>query len=274
MADQPAVAAPRRVLALGVPPPSPRPLSACSPNSTRPSFLWRQYPKAGCCAQTICSPRCNCGHDLYRRSRQHRRHPAMLAHAATALGGIDLAFLATVSSAISRRRKKLCRCRSHSAHQLSCRPFAGDLVASYLSLSAAAPSRHLLGRRDRGRKSNYVYGASKGGLDIFLDGRAQPHRPRRRARSHHQAGICRTPMTAHLPKNALFAEPARVAKHIVRPSRNAKTWPTSRLLGPDHAGGSQHSQAHFQENEYVGGGALIAREICIGYSFDNIYSVS
>jgi decaprenylphospho-beta-D-erythro-pentofuranosid-2-ulose 2-reductase len=69
---------------------------------------------------------------------------------------------------------------------------------------------------DRGRKSNYVYGASKGGLDIFLDGvrnridRAGVHvltiKP----------GFVATPMTAHLPKNALFAEPARVAKHIVR----------------------------------------------------------
>jgi|SRR5215831_1707500 len=68
---------------------------------------------------------------------------------------------------------------------------------------------------DRGRKSNYVYGASKGALNIFLDGvrnridRAGAHvltiRP----------GFVATPMTAHMPRGPLFASPARVAKGIV-----------------------------------------------------------
>jgi short-subunit dehydrogenase len=69
---------------------------------------------------------------------------------------------------------------------------------------------------DRGRKSNYVYGASKGALNIFLDGvrnridRAGVHvltiRP----------GFVATPMTAHLPQGPLFATPARVARGIVK----------------------------------------------------------
>jgi decaprenylphospho-beta-D-erythro-pentofuranosid-2-ulose 2-reductase len=69
---------------------------------------------------------------------------------------------------------------------------------------------------DRGRKSNYVYGASKGALNIFLDGvrnrvdRAGVHvltiKP----------GFVATPMTAGLPQNALFASPAQIAKGIVR----------------------------------------------------------
>jgi decaprenylphospho-beta-D-erythro-pentofuranosid-2-ulose 2-reductase len=68
---------------------------------------------------------------------------------------------------------------------------------------------------DRGRKSNYVYGASKGALNIFLDGvrnrvdRSGVHvltiRP----------GFVDTPMTAHLPKGVLFASPARVAHGIL-----------------------------------------------------------
>jgi decaprenylphospho-beta-D-erythro-pentofuranosid-2-ulose 2-reductase len=68
---------------------------------------------------------------------------------------------------------------------------------------------------DRGRKSNYVYGASKGALNIFLDGvrnrvdRSGVHvltiRP----------GFVDTPMTAHLPKGVLFASPARVARGIL-----------------------------------------------------------
>lgn len=69
---------------------------------------------------------------------------------------------------------------------------------------------------DRGRKSNYVYGASKGALNIFLDGvrnrvdRAGVHvltiRP----------GFVATPMTAHMPRGLLFASPAQVAKGIVK----------------------------------------------------------
>lgn len=68
---------------------------------------------------------------------------------------------------------------------------------------------------DRGRQSNYVYGASKGGLDIFLQGL--------RNRLFHagvdvvtiKPGFVDTPMTAHLPKTPLFASPQAVAAGIV-----------------------------------------------------------
>ena len=75
---------------------------------------------------------------------------------------------------------------------------------------------------DRGRKSNYVYGASKGALNIFLDGvrnrvdRAGVHvltiRP----------GFVATPMTSHLPRGPLFATPAQVARGIVKAIANRK----------------------------------------------------
>ncbi len=67
---------------------------------------------------------------------------------------------------------------------------------------------------DRGRQSNYIYGASKGALSTFLQGL------RNRL---HASGVCvltikpgfvDTPMTAHLPKNALFADPAVIARGI------------------------------------------------------------
>jgi decaprenylphospho-beta-D-erythro-pentofuranosid-2-ulose 2-reductase len=69
---------------------------------------------------------------------------------------------------------------------------------------------------DRGRKSNYVYGASKGALTIFVDGvrnridRAGVHvltiKP----------GFVATPMTAHLPQGPLFSPPSKVASGIFR----------------------------------------------------------
>lgn len=69
---------------------------------------------------------------------------------------------------------------------------------------------------DRGRKSNYVYGASKGALNIFLDG----VRNRIDRSGVHvltiKPGFVATPMTAHLPQNALFADPAVVGKGILK----------------------------------------------------------
>lgn len=69
---------------------------------------------------------------------------------------------------------------------------------------------------DRGRQSNYVYGAAKGGLDRFLEGL--------RNRLFHSGvavvtlkpGFVDTPMTAGLPQGPLFASARRVGRAIHR----------------------------------------------------------
>lgn len=69
---------------------------------------------------------------------------------------------------------------------------------------------------DRGRQSNYIYGAAKGGLAIFLGGL------RNRLAAHGvqvvtiKPGFVDTPMTAHLKKGPLFASPDVVGAGIVR----------------------------------------------------------
>lgn len=67
---------------------------------------------------------------------------------------------------------------------------------------------------DRGRKSNYAYGAAKAGLSTFVDGM----RGRLLASGVHvlniKPGFVSTPMTSHLPQGPLFAQPDAVAKHI------------------------------------------------------------
>lgn len=69
---------------------------------------------------------------------------------------------------------------------------------------------------DRGRQSNYAYGAAKGGFSVFLDGL----RNRMFRRGVHvvtvKPGFVDTPMTADVPKNALFVPPSTVARAIVR----------------------------------------------------------
>jgi len=69
---------------------------------------------------------------------------------------------------------------------------------------------------DRGRKSNYFYGTAKGALGIFLQGVRN-----RLYRSGVQVltikpGFVATPMTAHLKRGPLFAEPDSVGRGIVK----------------------------------------------------------
>jgi decaprenylphospho-beta-D-erythro-pentofuranosid-2-ulose 2-reductase len=69
---------------------------------------------------------------------------------------------------------------------------------------------------DRGRKSNYVYGASKGALNIFLEGlRNRIDRDGVQVLTI-KPGFVSTPMTAHVEHNALFATPDQAARGILK----------------------------------------------------------
>ena len=75
---------------------------------------------------------------------------------------------------------------------------------------------------DRGRKSNYIYGTSKAGVTIFLQGLRN-----RLDRQGVQVltikpGFVATPMTAHLKKGLLFASPQTIAKGIVSAIKRRK----------------------------------------------------
>lgn len=76
---------------------------------------------------------------------------------------------------------------------------------------------------DRGRQSNYLYGATKGGLGILVQGIAH-----RLAKSGARAilikpGFVDTAMTAHIPnKGALWASPQKVATLIHKAASRGK----------------------------------------------------
>lgn len=69
---------------------------------------------------------------------------------------------------------------------------------------------------DRGRQSNYLYGAAKGAISIFLQGL------RNRLTKYGvnvltiKPGFVDTPMTAYLPKNPLYSSPDKIAEGIVK----------------------------------------------------------
>ena len=69
---------------------------------------------------------------------------------------------------------------------------------------------------DRGRQSNYVYGAAKGGVERFLQGlRNRLYRSGVTVLTI-KPGFVATPMTAAMRKNALYASPRRVGRAIYR----------------------------------------------------------
>jgi short-subunit dehydrogenase len=145
-------------------------------------------------------------------------HAQMLAAAAESLGGIDLALLAHgVLGDQAAAQESFLVANSILETNFLAPVSMITWLANYFEARGAgclAVISSVAG--DRGRKSNYVYGASKGALSIFLDGvrnrvdRAGVHvltiKP----------GFVATPMTQHLPRGPLFARPIVVGRGILR----------------------------------------------------------
>jgi decaprenylphospho-beta-D-erythro-pentofuranosid-2-ulose 2-reductase len=75
---------------------------------------------------------------------------------------------------------------------------------------------------DRGRQSNYNYGSAKGAVSIYLQGLRNRLAKKNINVVTIKPGFVDTPMTAHLPKNALFASSASVGKDIHSAMMNGK----------------------------------------------------
>ena len=69
---------------------------------------------------------------------------------------------------------------------------------------------------DRARRGNYLYGASKAGLSVFLDGLDLAYRERGVRVVCVKPGFVRTAMTAGLPVPPFAGEPEAVAAAVVR----------------------------------------------------------
>lgn len=145
-------------------------------------------------------------------------HPALLAAAVQALGVIDLALIAHGVLGDQQQAQA-----DYPAAEAILRTNFLSPVSLVTWLANHFESTHqgtlavissVAG--DRGRKSNYVYGASKGGLNIFLDGvRNRIDRAGVQVLTI-RPGFVATPMTAHLPRGPLFATPEQVARGILK----------------------------------------------------------
>jgi short-subunit dehydrogenase len=145
-------------------------------------------------------------------------HASLVAAAAAALGRLDLVVIA--QGALGDQAAS--EADPAAAERVLRTNFVGP------ALLAQAAGRALTAQRagvlvgissvagDRGRQSNYVYGAAKGGFSTFLEGL--------RNRLHREGvavvtvkpGLIASPMTAHLPPSRLQASPRAVAARILR----------------------------------------------------------
>ena len=147
-----------------------------------------------------------------------RRTPPLLASAVATLGSIDLALLAHGVLG-DQHAAELDPQVAESIYRTNFLSPASLItgLANYFEHHGSgclAVISSVAG--DRGRKSNYVYGASKGALTILLDG----VRNRVDRLGVHvltiKPGFVATPMTAHLPRGPLFAEPRTIGQGILR----------------------------------------------------------
>jgi short-subunit dehydrogenase len=147
-----------------------------------------------------------------------RRHAEILARTGRALGRIDLVLVAhgvLPDPALCRSdpaAADLALRTNFVAPALLLEAAAGRLAAQGSGILAAISS--VAG--DRGRQSNYLYGASKAGLSTFLQGLRNRLFPAGVHVLTVKPGFVDTPMTEGIPKNALFTTPGVVAAAILR----------------------------------------------------------
>jgi short-subunit dehydrogenase len=145
-------------------------------------------------------------------------HAPAIAEAAARLGGLDAAILCHGSLGDQKACEVDFRLTeaefrtnclgamsflSHVANRFE-QEGAGQIVA----ISSVAG--------DRGRQSNYVYGAAKAGLTAYLQGLRNRLHPRGVKVLTVKPGFVDTAMTAHLKKGLLMASPEKVARDILR----------------------------------------------------------
>jgi decaprenylphospho-beta-D-erythro-pentofuranosid-2-ulose 2-reductase len=145
-------------------------------------------------------------------------HASLIERAQTALGGLDVALIAhgTLGDQKASERDWELAERELRTNFLSAASLLTHLGNRFEAQRGGTIAVISSVAGDRGRQSNYVYGSAKAALSTFAAGL----RNRLFKAGVHvvtvKPGFVDTPMTAHLPKNALFVGPDKIARGIVR----------------------------------------------------------
>lgn len=152
-------------------------------------------------------------------------HEQILDEASLFLGGIDMALIAhgllgdqkTADESWGQTREIL------DVNFLSTVSLASRLANRFEAQGAGQLAVIGSVAGDRGKKSNYAYGAAKAGVDVFFQGLRHRLAPKGIQVLVIKPGFVDTPMTAHLPKSPLFASASQVAGGIVRAIEQRKS---------------------------------------------------
>lgn len=157
-------------------------------------------------------------HTLVADLNDTGRHDGLVDEAWNALGGLDVALIA---HGVLGRQKDAEASGEHLQEILASNFTSAASLAMRLAQRFERQGSGTLAAigsvaGDRGRQSNYAYGAAKGGLAIFLDGlRHRLHASGVRVVTL-KPGFVDTPMTRDFPKGPLWATPEQAAAAIVR----------------------------------------------------------
>src|SRR5216684_2653948 len=149
---------------------------------------------------------------------QLERHEEMIQAAIETLGGLDMVLIAHGTMDKPRLTRENVN-KALEEFTVNCTSVISllTLLANYFEpreRGCIAVISSVAG--DRGRKANYLYGAAKGAVTVFLQGLRNRLAKSGVAVVTIKPGFVDTPMTAHLPKNFLFAQPATIASGIVK----------------------------------------------------------
>jgi short-subunit dehydrogenase len=153
-----------------------------------------------------------------------QQHENSVLEAVKRLGAIDIAIIAHGSL------PDQLKCETAAAPLMAC--MEDNFTSAAIILQAAARQLELQGSGtlamvssvagDRGRKSNYMYGAAKAGIDTLLQGLQGRFSGSDVKVVNIKPGMIITPMTAHMQHGAIWATPASIAPGIHRAIANGK----------------------------------------------------
>lgn len=157
-------------------------------------------------------------HTLVLDANDIARHEPVLDAAQSMLGGLDAVLIAhgTLGD------QKACEASvSSTLQEFNTNALSVIALSTVLANRLAAQHRGTLAvigsvAGDRGKQSNYVYGAAKGAVAVFLQGLRNRLFAEGVAVVTIKPGFVDTPMTAGFRKGLLFARPDAVARGIVR----------------------------------------------------------
>jgi decaprenylphospho-beta-D-erythro-pentofuranosid-2-ulose 2-reductase len=138
--------------------------------------------------------------------------------AATSLGGLDQALIAhgTLSDQDACEDSSGLLREEFTVNALSVMTLCLSLARLFAAQGHGVIAAISSVAGDRGRKSNYVYGAAKASVSAFLSGLGQKLHSRGVRVITIKPGFVATPMTMSFAKGFLWAKPERVARDIRR----------------------------------------------------------